>query len=220
MGVGAPARSTATVVGVAVESDALRRRVVAALDGHHDLIAAARGKRPSQLVATADGPSLDVVILAGDASAAKQAAALGELRGRLGAPAIVVTSPGADGARASLAAGAEGVVAADELEAALPAAIRAVRAGQLSLPRSLRPQLEKPVFSSREKQVLGMVVLGFANVEIAGRLHLAESTVKSHLRSAFRKLGVRSRKQAAALILDSEQGLGTGILSISGGRPS
>jgi DNA-binding NarL/FixJ family response regulator len=72
----------------------------------------------------------------------------------------------------------------------------------------------KPRLSPREKQVLSMVVLGFTNREIANKLYLAESTIKSHLSSAFEKLGVRSRSDAVALILDSKNGLGTGILSI------
>lgn len=60
-----------------------------------------------------------------------------------------------------------------------------------------------------------MVVLGFSNGEIASKLFVAETTVKSHLYSAYRKLDVRSRQEAAALILDSSQGLGLGILTIS-----
>jgi len=38
--------------------------------------------------------------------------------------------------------------------------------------------------------------------------------VKSHLSSAFTKLGVRSRSEAAALILDPRESLGMGILGI------
>ena len=60
-----------------------------------------------------------------------------------------------------------------------------------------------------------MVVLGFTNLEIATKLFVAETTVKSHLSSAYRKLGVRSRYQATSMILDGQQGLGLGILSIS-----
>jgi DNA-binding NarL/FixJ family response regulator len=62
---------------------------------------------------------------------------------------------------------------------------------------------------------MGMVVLGLSNAEIAAKLVVAESTIKTHLTSTFAKLGVRSRSEASALILDSERGLGTGILSIS-----
>jgi len=90
-----------------------------------------------------------------------------------------------------------------------------VTVGQLTVPRAVRRAIDPPAFSVREKQVLALIVLGLSNGEIAAKLWLAESTVKSHLASAFAKLGARSRSEAAALILDPEQGLGTGILAIS-----
>jgi ATP/maltotriose-dependent transcriptional regulator MalT len=58
--------------------------------------------------------------------------------------------------------------------------------------------------------------MGYMNSQIASQLFLAEATVKSHLYSAFRKLGVRSRNEATRLILDPAQGLGMGILALSG----
>jgi hypothetical protein len=60
--------------------------------------------------------------------------------------------------------------------------------------------------------------MGYMNSQIAEQLFLAESTVKSHLSSAFGKLGVRSRNEAVSLILDSERGFGMGILGL-GGEP-
>ena len=60
--------------------------------------------------------------------------------------------------------------------------------------------------------------MGYMNIQIAEQLFLAESTVKSHLSSAFSKLGVRSRNEAVDLILDTERGLGIGILAL-GGEP-
>jgi DNA-binding NarL/FixJ family response regulator len=118
--------------------------------------------------------------------------------------------------RGALAEGADGVVMLEQVEQTLVATIGAACAGQLAVPRELRMSIIRPMLSTREKQVLGMVVLGFTNGEIARQLHLAESTIKSHLSSSFTKLGVRSRNEAAELILDADGGLGTGILAISG----
>ncbi len=68
--------------------------------------------------------------------------------------------------------------------------------------------------TTREKQALALMVTGLTNAQIAGRLFLAESTVKSHLSSAFSKLGVASRYEAATVILDPERGSGLGIREI------
>jgi DNA-binding NarL/FixJ family response regulator len=118
------------------------------------------------------------------------------------------------GIRAALTAGVAGVVLLDDLDSALGPCLAAVRAGQTCVPRDHGGQIEPPALSSREKQILGLVVMGFMNSQIAEQLFLAESTVKSHLSSAFSKLGVRSRNEAVKLILDSERGLGTGILAL------
>jgi DNA-binding NarL/FixJ family response regulator len=86
------------------------------------------------------------------------------------------------------------------------------------VPRRHAPQVEPATLSAREKQILGLVVMGYMNSEIAEQLFVAESTVKSHLSSAFSKLGVRSRNEAVDLIVDPERGLGMGILAL-GGEP-
>jgi DNA-binding NarL/FixJ family response regulator len=119
-------------------------------------------------------------------------------------------------ARKLIEAGVAGLVLEAELAATFTATVRAVCSGQLVYPRELRTAAERPTLTNREKQVLGLVVMGCTNSEIAAHLWLGESTVKSHLSSAFGKLGVRSRSEAAARILDPGEGLGTGILAISG----
>jgi DNA-binding NarL/FixJ family response regulator len=118
--------------------------------------------------------------------------------------------------RAALVAGVAGVVLHEDLAQALAPCLQAVRAGQICVPRANLRQIDPPALSSREKQILGLVVMGYMNSEIAERLFLAESTVKSHLSSAFGKLGVRSRNEATNLILDPERGLGMGILGLGG----
>jgi DNA-binding NarL/FixJ family response regulator len=138
----------------------------------------------------------------------------GAARGRSGSCVAVVPEAESDEARRALAAGAAAIVFAENL-AALPATVVAVAGGQLVIPSALRTAITKPVLTTREKQILALVVMGFSNREIADQLFIAESTVKSHLFSAFRRLGVRSRKEATALILDSEDGLGRGILAIT-----
>jgi DNA-binding NarL/FixJ family response regulator len=135
------------------------------------------------------------------------------------APIVVIcTAIERWGVRAALTAGAAGVVLADNLNAGLVPCLQAVQSGQICVPRANWRQIEPPVLSAREKQILGLVVMGYMNSQIAEQLFVAESTVKSHLSSAFGKLGVRSRNEAVKLILDPERGLGMGILAL-GGEP-
>jgi DNA-binding CsgD family transcriptional regulator len=115
----------------------------------------------------------------------------------------------------ALDAGAQGIVNEAELDSAILVAVDAVHRGFIVVPLGARQAVCRPVLSSREKQILGMVVIGLTNAEIARRLFLAESTIKSHLSSIFGKLRVKSRKEAADLVLDPSSGLGTGILGLT-----
>lgn len=130
---------------------------------------------------------------------------------------VVIGEATVEAVRALLQAGADAVIPAEAVETQLGPAMSAVQAGLATAPRGMLSQaIERPALTPREKQALGMVVLGFSNADIANKLYLAESTVKSHLSSAFAKLGVRTRSEATALILDRSNGLGTGILAIVG----
>lgn len=64
---------------------------------------------------------------------------------------------------------------------------------------------QKPELTRREQEILACVAVGMRNGEIASRLHVAESTVKTHLTSAYLKLGVKNRTQAAIATLSPDQ---------------
>ena len=62
---------------------------------------------------------------------------------------------------------------------------------------SLATMLNDDALSRRELDVLGLVVEGLSNKQVAERLHLASTTVRDHLQSVMRKLNVNSRTGAA-----------------------
>jgi DNA-binding NarL/FixJ family response regulator len=197
-------------VVVCADSAATRRRISYALS-EHELNAGLSELDDPELLGKLDLDEESIVVLACDVDQPREMAALRRLRRELREPAIVAISPRSTGTgvRRALDAGADGVVFDSELEATLAVAVRAVASGQSVVPRKLRASVERPAFSHRERQVLSFVSRGFTNAQIAEQLFLSESTIKSHLSSAFAKFGVRSRKEAAALFLELEQAAST-----------
>jgi DNA-binding NarL/FixJ family response regulator len=112
--------------------------------------------------------------------------------------------------------GAHGLVLTAEIDAALAVTVRAVGSGQLCVTARARQGLAPRALSARERQILALVIMGLPNGEIARRLHVAESTVKSHLVSTFAKLGVRSRAEATEIVSDPQEMLSTGVLGFAG----
>jgi two-component system NarL family response regulator len=89
--------------------------------------------------------------------------------------------------------------------------IRSVHRGQYCIPPavaiSLARRVPGPDLSSRELEVLKLIVQGMSNKEIASALSVTESTIKNHVNSVLSKLNVRDRTQAATTAL--RQGLVT-----------
>jgi DNA-binding NarL/FixJ family response regulator len=157
----------------------------------------------------------DAVVLVADFAEPAGMAALRRIRSEVPSAHLVVVARddrSAFAARQALNAGAEAFVPAGEVDEALAPALDAVMAGLVCVPRAARRLVAKPTFSHREKEVLELLVTGLTNRQIAARLYLAESTIKTHLASTFAKLGVRSRRDAVALLLDPVEDLATTAL--------
>jgi two-component system, NarL family, response regulator DevR len=193
---------------VAAEDVVTARRVLAALEAD-EIVGAVGGRQPAEVAVRAAQLRPDVAILCCDLSVGAEMSLLRHVRKELRDTGIVVVAMGSSRARVSEAVntGADGLVPEGDIDRSLAVVVRAVAAGHVAVPRSLRRSVARPAFSHRERQVLALVATGLQNREIADRLFLAESTVKSHLASSFEKLGVRSRKEAAALVLDPDEGL-------------
>jgi DNA-binding NarL/FixJ family response regulator len=206
-------RATAAI-GVAAPSRHAQARIATVLAQRSDLIVTT-GASASALVHS--GSAEDAIVVHCTEIASDELALFTDLRRNAPDLRMVAVCVALDrrSVRRAVDVGIDGLVTVERLEAVLEPTLSAVLAGQTVVPCEQRASVCKPALSSREKQILGLVVLGFGNAEISARLFLAESTVKSHLSSAFTKLGVRSRSEAAAMILDPNGSLGTGILAIS-----
>ncbi|MET8689898.1 response regulator transcription factor [Streptomyces sp. NPDC004732] len=129
-------------------------------------------------------------------------------------------------AYAGLRAGASGFLIKDALPEELLSGIRAVASGDAVVAPSLTRRLldayadqlpsagaassdpaEHPRLSSlthREREILTVIGQGWTNAEIASRLHLAESTVKTHVGRILAKTETRDRVQAVILAYDTK----------------
>jgi DNA-binding NarL/FixJ family response regulator len=114
---------------------------------------------------------------------------------------LVVCSPQRERPRTLLWHGIEGVVVGPGGEAVIGPIARAVLGGYLVAPAELRLAVALPPLSVRDREILDLIVDGLTNREIAQRLYLAESTVKRHVSTLFRRLGVKSRSEAVSAAL-------------------
>lgn len=95
--------------------------------------------------------------------------------------------------------------------------VSAILLRRLSSLASERPAAQSgPDLTAREREILGMIETGMSNRDIAERLSIAVHTVKNHVHSLLKKLGVGTRAQAAAV----SRGLRVEGGPLEGGRPS
>jgi DNA-binding NarL/FixJ family response regulator len=179
--------------------------VGAAADGE-EAVALCAEARPDVVLMDLEMPRLDGI------EATRRIAAAGP------DVAVVVLTSFSDRSRIlrALDAGAVGYLLKDAEPEELERAVRAAARGDSPLdPKAARALLSARTerspadeLSDREREVLAMVVEGLPNKLIARRLEISEKTVKAHLTSVFRRIGVTDRTQAA--LWAERNGLGGG----------
>jgi DNA-binding NarL/FixJ family response regulator len=101
----------------------------------------------------------------------------------------------------ALKKGALGYICKDVTPDDLVKAIRTVAAGRKFIPSDIAGILSENIgreeLTPSERNVLGMIVGGMSNKEIAFALDISENTVKTHAKNIFDKLGVSDRTSAA-----------------------
>jgi NarL family two-component system response regulator LiaR len=112
--------------------------------------------------------------------------------------------------QSALQAGAIGYLLKDVSADELARAIRDAHAGRTTLSpeaaqalvhAASRPPAPGLDLTGREREVLTLMIEGLNNTQIAGRLIVSPSTVKSHVSNILSKLGVSSRTEAVTLAL-------------------
>ncbi|HEU4637325.1 MAG TPA: response regulator transcription factor [Candidatus Binatia bacterium] len=118
---------------------------------------------------------------------------------------VLTTYDGDEDIYRSLQAGARGYLLKDVFFEELETAIRTVHAGSRHIPAAIAMRLAERMASSdltsREMEVLELIVRGQSNKEIGASLAISEATVKSHINNILSKLGVADRTQAVTTAL-------------------
>lgn len=132
---------------------------------------------------------------------------------------------------AALTAGASGFLLKDVSPEHLVAALHLVQSGDALLaptitrrlierfakhdePQTIAPHRDLATLTPRELEVLRLLATGLSNAELASRLHLSPTTIKSHVGRILSKLDLRDRVQAVVFAYE------TGLIAPGGGAPN
>jgi DNA-binding NarL/FixJ family response regulator len=132
--------------------------------------------------------------------------------------AVLVLAPSLDLALigAAVSAGARGFLHTGVPPRQLARAVSVILRGEMALPREIleasvkwlnegRGGADLSALGERKLETLELAAKGLSNAQIAKRLFVSESTVKGHLKAAYKALGVKNRREASRIVRQAQQ---------------
>jgi two-component system nitrate/nitrite response regulator NarL len=210
-----PARTDKVRVLIVDDHTLFRESVARLLEAEHDLEVRHCGSVRECLSMIANWPT-DVVLLDFDLGNEKGSSFLAQAHAAGFQGKTLLLTAGVNELEAAdlIRQGISGIVLKHSSLTELSESIREALAGKVWFEQGyLKKVMEKAAapqgaassaraFTERERQVLSFVFEGLANKEIAGRLHVSESSVKASLQQLFEKTGVRTRSQLVRVALE------------------
>ncbi|MDI5981470.1 response regulator [Amycolatopsis magusensis] len=197
---------------VADDQQAVREGLTALLGMAADVVvtgSAANGRQVLDLLAA--GTEADVVLMDLRMPVLDGVEATTRITAEHPGTAVVVLTTYADddSIAGALRAGARGYLTKDAGRAEIASALRCAVTGQSAFDPAVTRKLVEAFdatpptsrvppdrLTAREAEVLGLIGGGLTNAEIAAKLFIGETTVKTHINNAFAKIGVRNRAEA------------------------
>lgn len=194
-------------VVIADDHAVVRTGLTALLGAERDIEVVGQAKNGRDVIHLACDTQPDVVIMDLRMPEQDGAAATAELQACLPATRVLIlTSFGeADGVAHALEAGAAGAITKTTEDAELVSVIRRIAAGETfisaEIQRLLRETPPVPKLTPRQHEILGYLVKGLTNREIARILKIREDSVEEHLNLLLAKIDASNRTEAVAIAL-------------------
>nr|WP_298128520.1 response regulator transcription factor [uncultured Pseudoxanthomonas sp.] len=187
----------------------LRAGIAAVVNAEPDMVLVGEATRGDEAVALFRSMHPDITLMDLQMPGMSGLEAIREIRNGTPSARIIVltTYPGDAQASGALKAGAAGFLLKSSVRKDLLQAIRVVHSGRRFVPADAAIQIAENLLdeslSQRELEVLQCVAQGMANKVVAGKLGIAEETVKAHMRNIMEKLSVHDRTHAVTKALKS-----------------
>jgi len=195
---------------VADDHDLLREGVISALTSFDDIEVVADARNGASAIEMIETNDVDVAILDLVMPVLDGVAAIRQLRTTYPELGLVALSSFSERSRvrAALDAGANCYMVKSVDAESLARSVRSAAAGQSAFsPEAMQALVadsdlaDLSELTNRELEIADLLATGQKNAEIASTLHLSVFTVKNHVSSILMKLGVRTRTEAASVIL-------------------